>query len=133
MRGGAMTTQKGIVTNGTIKPYFSVKHLEGLEVEVNVKIWRSGRSSAQNRYIHGVVYPAVIQIISETHGTTITRGMAHDFCKRSFLGVERIAGIEIARSSRVLNVQEFTEYIERIRSWAWHFGNVVIPLPDYRE
>jgi hypothetical protein len=98
---------------------------DGREVEVEITHWRVGRSSQQNRY-------SVIEAIKETQGHSISKQQAAEFCKRAFLGVDRIANIEVSRSSSSLNTVEFADYMGQIGHWAWSFANVVIPPPSYR-
>lgn len=128
-----MSTYKGIVSNGVIKVYSNISHLDGKEMEVELTAWRMTRSAQQNRYLQGVVYECVREAILETQGHPITKEQAAAFCKRSFHGVDRIAGIEVPRSTRGMDTVEFSDYIKRISHWCWSFANIVVPPPEYRE
>ena len=108
-----------------------IANFEGKEVEIDINVRTIKRSGQANRYMHGCVIPHVIQVFKDTQGYAITKDQASEFCKRAFLGVDRLAGMDIGRSSRGLSSVEFSEYIERIREWCWSYGNVVVPSSEH--
>jgi len=107
-----------------------IKNFEGKEVEIDINVRTLKRSGAHNRYYHGCVIPCVIEVFKETQGVACTKDQACEFCKRAFVGVDRLAGVDIGRSTRGMDSREFSDYIERIRAWCYHFGNYVVPSAE---
>lgn len=100
------------------------------------------RSTAQNRYLWGVVYKAICdklkeQGIKSAKGKEITDEDIHDICKATFLERSdkfRIFGLVFHReaSTTELSTTEFMEYIGEIRGYFAVFG-VDIREPNEQE
>lgn len=101
--------------------------LEGDDVSVTVRKWRTKRTSNQNRYLFGGVYP----IISRSTGHT--KDELHLFYKTMFLK-KRVAimGKEytVVRSTTDLNTKEFTEYIRSVKNHALRELDIFVPEPE---
>lgn len=104
-----------------------VEKYEGREVVLTLKPASTVRSTAENRYYWGVV----IRMVAED--MAVIPDEAHDFLKSLFLkvGVEvRGKRYEIIRSTTMLSVAEFEDYVEKCRQWAAVELNIVIPMPN---
>lgn len=102
----------------------------------DVAQYRERRSDNQNRFLFGVVYPAVCAGMKEAWGETMTPDECHIYCKAKFTSrpvVNRSTGqIEgyTFPTTRTMTTAEFAEYIEKIAAWAAEYLGVVIPEPD---
>ncbi len=103
---------------------------ERWELDITIQRRRATRSVQSNRYYFGVVLAA----ISDHTGYSIDE--THDLCKMLHLprhlavldGNGDVKGeYVLGGSTRKLNVQQFTDYIERIRQWASETLDVYIP------
>ena len=104
---------------------------KGYDIEIKE---RSGkRSDAQNRYLWGAVYPAILQ-----QGRDLLAGFTvedlHDYCLGEHFGWETIAALgrrrqrPIRRSSK-LSPAEFSDYVAFIQQRMSEHGIVVLD-PD---
>jgi hypothetical protein len=89
------------------------------------------RSSNQNRYLWGVVYPALTESLNE-YGNEFDDESTHEFCKKRFNAKEVIGpGGEVidtigGTTTELNNEEFFNEYIEKIRRFmAEEFGRTV--------
>ena len=95
---------------------------------VTVEPYRPRRSDDQNRYLWGVVYPAIQQELEGWDKDDI-----HEYCLGECFGWETIEGLgrkrlrPLRRSSR-MNKQEFTDYIAWIQRRMAEHG-IYIPEP----
>jgi hypothetical protein len=95
---------------------------------VTVEPYRPRRSDDQNRYLWGVVYPAIQQALEGWDKDDI-----HEYCLGECFGWETIEGLgrkrlrPLRRSSR-MNKQEFTDYIAWIQRRMAEHG-IYIPEP----
>ena len=96
--------------------------------KVEVSEHRARRSDQQNRYLHGVVYPAFLAALPGWD-----RDDVHSYLLGEHFGWERVEGLgrvkmkPIKRSSR-LSKQEFAEYVDFcIRKGAEHC--IYVPPP----
>lgn len=101
---------------------------EGWELEVTVQRRRATRSPQANAYYWGVA----LQMISEYTGDEVED--LHEHFKVRFLPKKlHMDGDEIVigGSTRSLNVNQFYEYVERIRRFAAEFLDCNIPDPGF--
>ncbi len=100
--------------------------------DVLIKPHRFKRTLDQNSYYWvGVVAPFA-DWLQDEWGDKIEPEQAHEMLKQRILGVQyrEIAGqpLAIPPSSRTLDVEEFSEYVEKCIQWLAEFcGIVVIP------
>jgi hypothetical protein len=97
------------------------KVLGGLAPEtawrIEIKEHKATRSTQQNRYLWGVVYPTILEA-GKLEGWTTEE--VHDYCLGEHFGWETVEGLgrkkirPIRRSSK-LNKQEFTDFIAFIQ------------------
>lgn len=101
------------------------KH-EGRDVWVTVVRQQHARTMEQNRYYWGVVVDSIAGYIGEGREET------HELLKAQFLPgreIELLDGkrLKMAGTTRVLSIEEFTGYIERVRVWSAQFLGLSIP------
>lgn len=83
------------------------------------------RSNAQNSYWWGVVIPLVAEATGFNHDET------HDALKEKFLGQDDLTtGLRKIGSTAKLDTGQFTDLIERVRSWARDYLGCYIPSPN---
>ena len=80
---GKLVRNKGMIAN-------AVKHFEGKNVEVIIKMKRKYRSSPQNAYYFGVIIPIAVNAIYNEWGEIWSKEKTHDFFKNRFLFDERV-------------------------------------------
>lgn len=111
----------------------ALQSAEGQAVEVILRPLKKTRSAQANRYYFGVV----LALIAEETGHH--KDELHEFFKDEFLTpkvirLEDDAGGAIERkihpSTTRLTTKEFTDYVERVREFALHRLNIVIPTPE---
>jgi hypothetical protein len=102
----------------------------GRAYDVEIREHKPRRSDEQNRYLWGVVYPAILANAGGALDGWDSEDL-HEYCLGEFFGWERLDGLgrakvrPIRRSSR-LNKQEFSNFLEFIcRRMAQH--GIVIP------
>lgn len=97
--------------------------------EVVDKPWKPRRSSQQNRYLHGVVYAAFLNVLPGW-----SRDDVHEYLLGEWSGWETIEGMgrrrmkPLRRSSR-LNKTEFAEYVAFCQQKGSEHG-IYIPDPE---
>lgn len=119
------------VKNGVlIVPPFDFSSLEGLDLVLTIKRFRSQRSTSQNK-----LYWALLrQIASETAGDTSKNylNILHDFFRGQFLPPYFIVlngkTIETLGHTPDCNTKEFTEYLEKIIAYCAMELNLVINI-----
>lgn len=98
----------------------------GREVVVSVTRRQHLRTMPQNRYYWACVVEMVAGYIGESRDDT------HELLKQRFLPPRRIElldgqFLEVPPTTRTLNVEQFTQYIEQIKVWAAQFLGLSIP------
>jgi hypothetical protein len=98
---------------------------------IEIEVHKPTRSSAQNRYLWGCVYPTILKA-GQLQGWEPEE--LHDYCLGEHFGWETIVGFgrkkvrPIRRSAR-LNKQDFADFIAFIqRRMALH--GIIVPDPD---
>lgn len=124
-----------------------IHSMNDCDVDVIIRIKKRKRSYQQNAYYWGVVIPAVQSAIrnlgnrltlNETEDwlidflLTTDKNFTHLFLKEKFINqsyVDEDTGeiIERKKSSKALNKEEFTEYLERIIQFANETLEIEIP------
>ena len=97
--------------------------------KVEIQPHKSKRSDAQNRYLWGVVYPAITERLEGWESQDV-----HEYCLGEHFGWETVSGfgkrrIKPLRRSSKLSTLEFMEYIAFIQRRMSEHG-IVIPDPD---
>lgn len=125
---GKFVRNHGMIAN-------AVKHFEGKEVVLVIKLRRKFRSLKQNSYYFGVIIPLAVKAISDEWGEVWSKSKTHEFFKNRFLFNERVNEqtseiIQIPKSTTDNSTIEQEEYhlkcVEFLREWF----NVEVPLPN---
>ena len=91
------------------------------------------RSTSQNNYLWGVVYPVVLNGLKNAGYNITASEEVHDLLKYRFLKkhFENKDGeyIMSVGSTSELTTTEFMEYISNIKSWALEYLNTDVPMP----
>lgn len=117
-----------------------VQSMNGLW-EISMKPRKFTRTLTQNSYYWiAVVTPFTEWLRSEWGDNSITLEQAHEALKQKVLGTKEITNkqtgeiIEITQSSKVLDTQEFGEFIDKAAAWLAEFtGIVVLPSEMFWE
>lgn len=131
-----------------------IQHLNQLEkedlssatFEVVIKPYKKNRSVQQNKYLWGVVYPA---IINDENGMLFTESLeqqiaplkvskaevVHELCKHKFLPKVKTVTpsgevVVLNATTAKLNAFEFQQYVENIQMWAMQTFGIDIPTPN---
>lgn len=104
----------------------AVARHEGRDVWVSVVRQQHNRTLPQNKYYWGVVVDSIAGYIGEGREET------HELLKARFLpsrSVELLDGkkLEMPATTRHLDVEQFTAYIESIRVWSAQWLGLSIP------
>ncbi len=97
--------------------------------KVVVEPWKATRSQSQNRYLFGVVYPALLAHLDGWEAEDV-----HEYFLGEHFGWETLEGlgrkrVKPLRRSSKLTKQEFSDYIAFIQKRAAEIG-VFIPDPE---
>lgn len=100
--------------------------------ELSLKRRRYNRSLDQNAYYWVAVVTPFVHWLKDEWGDSIEPEQAHEMLKHKILGVKykEVAGesLPIVPSTRVLDVEEFSVYVEKCAAWLAEFcGIVVVP------
>lgn len=91
------------------------------------------RSSSQNKYLWGIVYPLLLKGLNENGYDLVGVEQVHDFCKKVFSDrfVNKHSGeiINIPDSTRDMDTKTFSTYIQVTREWAAEYLSIDIPDP----
>ncbi len=121
------------VINGHLTSYVThrmseaIRSQEGKSIRITVE--GTKRSTKQNSYLHGVVFPILADYWGYTHEE------AKSAIKFKFLldvKIDEKTGLEIefVRNTSSLSKEETINLIEDIRQWAKDFFDVHIPKPE---
>jgi len=104
--------------------------LNDQRIELVVQKEKIERTMSQNRYLWAAVY----QAISDEIGYTVEE--VHDLCKTMFLKTHldvKEKRYTIIKSTKELNTQQFSEYVESIKRWASSELSIAIPEANTLE
>lgn len=106
-------------------------------LKVTVQMWRKNRSSEQNAYLWGVMYPLVMHRLHELGNEGLNVSLVHDYLKGKFLPGIRIMlsggdiDSDVARNTTTtLTTTEMMDYIAQIQVWAAEVLAIRIPDPN---
>ena len=100
----------------------SLHNLEGKNIQVSVRQYKTSRTDPQNRYYWAVV----IKILGDELGYMPEE--MHEALKWKFL--RKDGKIETVKSTTSLNTTEFEMFLEKVRIWAVSDLQIKIPLPN---
>lgn len=96
---------------------------------------RRGRTPNQNGWLWGCVYPLLLDGLLDAGWEFTSVRQVHEFFKRLVAHdrvVNRHTGeiVEIPQSTAAMDTQQFSAYVEALRSYGSEFLGVTIPDPD---
>ena len=97
--------------------------LEGREIEFIVREHLAGRTVSQNEYYWGVI----VRMLAEHSGVDTSE--AHEIIKRALLCERGDPALPFLRSTRPMNVREFSIYIEAAIRLLQGWG-LIVPNPE---
>lgn len=118
----------------------AVLHFDGKDVTLTIERKRKKRSTEQNRYLWGVVYP-IIQGVLRDLGTLMSKEDVHimmrlkvaeiedELIYEHILNEDEIIGKRM-RSTTEYTTAQFMDYITHIQMWAAETLGVSIPDPN---
>lgn len=108
----------------------AVKELAGKIVVMTVEPHRQARSLSQNAWYWACIVPAIAQQLSMMAGHEIDPETAHDVLKSAFIGTEDTPLGKAPKSSKALDIEQFSDYCEKIRAYAATEYGMFIPGPN---
>jgi len=106
---------------------------ESQGIEVVVRPYRKRRSLAQNRLLWWWLNQ-IAEHINASQGTAFSDEEIHEWMKRKFLGADVVElhgdKVEVRKSTRKLNTQQFTEYLEQIDWFCVEHLDMMLPRPE---
>ena len=102
--------------------------LDGKRIELSLGPKKQNRSLTQNAYLWGGVYPYIAEWsghdVEEIHAA-----MKHLHCPRKEMAMPTGELVQVT-STRILTLEEFSEYVSRVKRWAAENG---LNIPDPEE
>lgn len=87
------------------------------DLEIVVRPYKSKRSTEQNRRLWKIYQTLAEQVW--VNGRKYSQDVWHEYCKRTFIGVEALPnGETVGISTTTLNTAEMTDYQNKIQAWA---------------
>jgi len=112
----------------------------GKWIQITIEKKRKKRSTQQNRYIWGCLYPAAAQAFRDAGNFGVSNDLVHEFFKDRFLdnGIEAVSPItgevvKMKSSTAELTTGEAMEYIMEIQQFLAEFFGVVVPDPEQQS
>lgn len=96
---------------------------------------RKTRSTQQNAYLWGIVYPAVLFGLQDAGWEIIDEEQVHEYCKQAFAAREVINKdtgevLSLPNSTARMQTAEFNVYVDKIKAFALEYLNITIPEPN---
>ena len=117
---------------------FLLERLQNLpsgDYSITIAPNRKTRSTQQNAYLWGVVYPAVLFGLQDAGWEIIDEEQVHEYCKQAFATREVINKdtgevLSLPSSTARMQTAEFNVYVDKIKAFALEYLNVTIPEPN---
>lgn len=96
------------------------------------------RTTPQNKYLWGVVYPMLLTGLQQAGWEFTNCEQVHHFFKQQVAG-EHIINyktgevVTLPNSTAAMTTQEFETYVDRLRRYAEQYLNIEIPEPNHNE
>ena len=96
---------------------------------------RKTRSTQQNAYLWGIVYPAVLFGLQDAGWEITHEEQVHEYCKQAFAAREVINKdtgevLSLPSSTARMQTAEFNVYVDKIKAFAFEYLNITIPEPN---
>lgn len=128
--------RSGQLDGNAVRVLNALTALEDGFYEVSILRHKGVRSSEQNRYLWGVVYPLVLEGMQRMGWELVSVEETHELMKRWYLGrqvLNRHSGEVVtltAQSTKDLSRGEFATYVDELRRFASEELEVYIPSPE---
>lgn len=117
---------------------FLLERLQSLpsgDYSITIAPNRKTRSTQQNAYLWGVVYPAVLFGLQDAGWEIIDEEQVHEYCKQAFATREVINKdtgevLSLPSSTARMQTAEFNVYVDKIKAFALEYLNITIPEPN---
>lgn len=96
---------------------------------------RRGRTLNQNDWLWGCVYPILLDGLLDAGWEFTSVEQVHEFFKKQ-MAQDKVVNystgeiVEIPRSTATMDTQQFSMYVDALRTFAEEFLNVTIPDPN---
>lgn len=96
---------------------------------------RRGRTLNQNDWLWGCVYPILLDGLLDAGWEFTSVEQVHEFFKKQ-MAQDKVVNystgeiVEIPRSTATMDTQQFSMYVDALRTYAEEFLNVTIPDPN---
>ena len=96
---------------------------------------RKTRSTQQNAYLWGIVYPSVLFGLQDAGWEITDEEQVHEYCKQVFAAREVINKdtgevLSLPNSTARMQTAEFNVYVDKIKAFALEYLNITIPEPN---
>ena len=117
---------------------FLLERLQNLpsgDYSITIAPNRRTRSTQQNAYLWGIVYPAVLFGLQDAGWEITHEEQVHEYCKQAFAAREVINKdtgevISLPNSTARMQTAEFNVYVDKIKAFALEYLNITIPEPN---
>jgi hypothetical protein len=108
---------------------------EGKEVKITIEERKATRSTEQNNYLWGVIYPLLKKGFFDTQGEVYSIEQIHEAMKQRYNYIDSINKqtgdfVRLPKSTTKNNTKEQEAYHEELRRFALEWFNINIPLPN---
>ena len=128
--------QQGKVIAGRRKLMQALQSLSGQRVLLTIEKYKRKRTSSQNRYLHGVVFPMLQQrLLDLGWKEAVSIEWVKDLIKYQFLKMETVNEktgevITSIRATSSLTTSEMMDFIADIQQWSAETLELYIPDPN---
>lgn len=117
---------------GMLENYFKCA-LDG-RYKIDVTLVRKKRTLDQNGWLWGCIYPLMLKALNDAGWEFTTIEQVHDFLKSQFCGQKMINKhtgeiVSLPMSTALMDTLAFSEYVEKIREYAYEYLGCDIPDP----
>lgn len=124
---------KCATNKGSISKAFA--EFEGKEIVITVEVKKSVRSTEQNNYLWGCIYPLLKKGFFDTQGEVYSVEQIHEAMKLRYNFIDSVNKstgdyIRLPKSTTKNNTIEQEDYHQQLRNFALEWFNIIIPLPN---
>jgi hypothetical protein len=125
----------GKITNNRESFIRSLNEFNSKEVTITIEERKATRSTEQNNYLWGVIYPLLKKGFFDTQGEVYSIEQIHEAMKQRYNYIDSINKqtgdfVRLPKSTTKNNTKEQETYHEELRRFALEWFNINIPLPN---
>jgi len=125
----------GKITNNRESFIRSLNEFNSKEVTITIEERKATRSTEQNNYLWGVIYPLLKKGFFDTQGEVYSIEQIHEAMKQRYNYIDSINKqtgdfVRLPKSTTKNNTKEQEAYHEELRRFALEWFNINIPLPN---